>query len=67
MTPRNDIDLKVYVDPVTYLALKHRCHQVDRTLSEHLRHLIHIDLIEGSAEERADGRGDAGPAQGQDD
>lgn len=63
-TPR-DIDLKVYVDGVTYLALKARCLDVDRTLSEHLRHLIRQDLLQALAEAPPDGRGAAGAVEGQ--
>jgi hypothetical protein len=62
-TPR-DIDLKVYIDGVTYLALKERCRACDRTLSEHVRHLIRADLLAALAEEGAIDRGERGVPEG---
>ena len=52
--------LKFQVDDVTYLALKHRCASEDRTMSQHLRHLVKVDIatavdIEKSREGSAEG------------
>lgn len=63
-TAPHDIDLKIYVDAVTYLALKHRCQEADRTLSEHVRHLIRADLLSALAEPVPDDRGAIRPAEG---
>lgn len=60
----NDIDLKIYVSAEMYLALKYRCQQADRTLSEHVRHLIRSDLQEGLTQEREHGRAGAGEVEG---
>lgn len=60
----NDHDLKVYVDATLYLALRWRCQEVDRSLSEHVRHLIREDLDRALAEERGDGRVRKGEAEG---
>ena len=60
----HDHDLKVYVDAVTYLALRYRCSQIDRSLSEHVRHLIRQDLLESMAEERETGRVRGGEGEG---
>lgn len=61
---RNDHDLKIYVDATTYLALRWRCHETDRSLSEHVRHLIRVDLTQALADESGKGRGDEGETEG---
>jgi hypothetical protein len=40
----NDIRLDIYVSPEMYLALKHRCESEDRSMTQHVRHLIRLDL-----------------------
>jgi hypothetical protein len=67
MIDANEICLKVYVTPEIYLALRHRAAELDRTLSQHLRHLVRIDLLQACAAERAQGRGDGGPTEGQEE
>jgi hypothetical protein len=61
---RHDIDVKFYLDGVTWLAFKHRCQGVHRSLSEHLRHLVEEDLLSALDAERLGARSDAGPPEG---
>jgi hypothetical protein len=63
VVPRNDLRLEVYVDPVMYLALRQRCGEVDRSISQHVRHLIRADLQTASLDAHAQdrGRGDETP------
>lgn len=63
---RNDIDLRVWIDGLTYLALRGRCAQVERSMSEHVRYLIKRDVLEALREQRAAGSGGIGLLQGQD-
>lgn len=44
MAKGNDIRLDIYVSPEMYLALKHRCDAEDRSMTQHVRHLIRVDL-----------------------
>lgn len=41
---KNEIRLDIYVSPEMYLALKHRCEAEDRSMTQHVRHLIRGDL-----------------------
>lgn len=59
-----DIQLRVYVTPEMYLGLRHRAESLDRTLSQHLRHLIRLDLHQACASALADDRGELGPDEG---
>lgn len=45
-----DHRIEVYIDAVMYLALLRRSEQADRTMSQHLRHLIRADLESSVAE-----------------
>ena len=49
----NNCLLKVYVDDATYLAVKHRSEHQERTLSQHMRHLIKRDLRQAVEDEKA--------------
>jgi len=40
----NANQVKIYVDDATYLALRHRCESADRSMSQHIRHLVKCDL-----------------------
>ena len=44
MAKGNDIRLDIYVSPEMYLALKHRCDAEDRSMTQHVRYLIRVDL-----------------------
>lgn len=46
-----DHRLDIYVDAVTYMALKRRCDDVSRSLSQHVRHLIRSDIEQALQEE----------------
>lgn len=59
-----DIQIRVYVSPEMYLGLRHRAETQDRTLSQHLRHLIRLDLHQACAVELECDRGDPGPGEG---
>jgi hypothetical protein len=48
-----DHRLDIYVDSATYLALRRRAELVDRTVSQHVRHLIRRDLDSFCSEEIA--------------
>lgn len=65
MVGANDIQLRVYVTPEMYLGLRHRAEALDRTLSQHLRHLIRLDLHQACVAALADDRGEPGPDEGQ--
>lgn len=47
-----DHRLDIYVDAVTYMALKARASDQDRSISQHVRHLIRQDMIKALAEEK---------------
>lgn len=40
----HDHRIEIYVDAPTYLALRARAEHEDRTISQHVRHLIRKDL-----------------------
>lgn len=42
--PAKDHRIEIYIDPVMYLALRTRVADCDRTISQHLRHLLRRDL-----------------------
>ncbi len=57
----NDHRLDIYVDATTYMALKGRVNDQDRTISQHVRYLIKQDMIKALDEEKENVRGgDAG-------
>jgi hypothetical protein len=58
-----DLRIEVYVDPVTWMALKKRVDDVDRTLSQHIRHLIRVDLETASSDLAREGRGTKGETE----
>ena len=58
-----DHRIEVYVDAITYLALKARAAEQDRNISQHVRHLVRNDLIQASVDEREDGRGGSGGSE----
>lgn len=60
----NDHDLKIYLDSLTYMALKQRCGEEDRSMSQHIRHLIRVDIEEALSREKENGRGQAGAEEG---
>lgn len=45
-----DHRIEVYIDLVMYLALLRRSEQADRTIIQHVRHLIRADLESSVAE-----------------
>lgn len=53
-----DHRIEIYVDPVTYLALRMRVSDCDRTISQHVRHLVRRDL-----EASIDAAGETGRGQ----
>lgn len=57
------IQLMVSVSSEMYLGLRHCAEVLDRTLSQHLRHLIKIDLHQACAVALADSRGDGGTTE----
>lgn len=63
-----DHRLDIYVDSATYLALRRRAELVDRTVSQHVRHLIRRDLDSFCSEEiaRENGR-QTGSGRAEDD
>lgn len=61
---RHDIDVKFYLDGVSFLALRQRAQSVHRSISEHLRHLVEEDLLSALAAERLEARSNAGPPEG---
>ena len=61
----NDHRLDIYIDAITYLALKARAAEMDRNISQHVRHLIRHDLIKASAEEQESGRGNGAGNEGE--
>lgn len=40
----HDHRIEIYVDAPTYLALRARAEHEDRTISQHVRHLIRLDM-----------------------
>lgn len=48
----NDHRLDIYVDATTYMALKQRASDVDRSISQHIRFLIKQDMLQALTEER---------------
>ena len=55
-----DHRIEVYVDAATYLALIARSEQQDRSISQHVRHLIRVDLEASVAEIIASRKGRSG-------
>lgn len=53
----NDHRVDIYLDPVTYLALKARSAETERNLSQHIRHLIKQDIVQSLTEEGGGGNG----------
>lgn len=57
----NEKRIDVYVDAVLYIALKARSNDCDRTVSQHVRHLIKQDMLQALQDEECSGSGkDAG-------
>lgn len=52
----NDKRLDIYLDAVTYIALKSRANDVERSVSQHVRKLIKDDLILSLADNDDSGR-----------
>ena len=44
----NDHRLDIYVDAVTYMALRARAADLDRNISQHVRHLIRSEMTDGT-------------------
>lgn len=66
MPAAKDHRIEIYIDPVMYLALRTRVSDCDRTISQHLRHLLRRDLeasIDSGGEE---GRAGEGGIEGED-
>lgn len=61
----NDHRLDIYVNAETYMALRARAADTDRTVSQHVRHLIRTDLIQALAELKESTTGQAGGVQGE--
>lgn len=62
---KNDILMKFYTDAITYMALKARAEKCDRSLSQHLRHLVRVDLEQACHDDRQDGSDHGGSSEGQ--
>lgn len=62
----NDHRLDVYVDATTYMALKGRASDVDRTISQHVRYLIKQDMLKALAEEKDSATAKATGTEGED-
>lgn len=60
----HDHDIKVWVDGVTYLALRHLAARDHRGLSEYVRHVLMLHLEQASFAEHARSRGGEGTDQG---
>lgn len=61
-----DHRLDIYVDAVTYMALRARSADEDRTVSQHVRNLIRRDLEQALLELERQGNGRGGGAEGED-
>lgn len=61
-----DHRVEIYLDPVTYLALRTRVSDCDRTISQHLRHLLRRDLEDSIDQSDEQGRVGEGVAGGKD-
>ena len=60
----NDHRLDIYVDATTYMALKQRASDVDRSISQHIRFLIKQDMLQALTEERNSPSGNTGGMEG---
>lgn len=54
--PAKDHRIEIYIDPVMYLALRTRVADCDRTISQHLRHLLRRDLESSIDPDQENGR-----------
>lgn len=63
----NDKRLDIYLDAVTYIALKSRANDVERSVSQHVRKLIKDDLILSLTDNDDSGRGMDAGSEGEDD
>lgn len=61
----NDHRLDIYVDAITYMALRARSEDVDRTISQHVRNLIRADMEKALAETKAGATVSAGGIEGE--
>lgn len=62
---KNDHRLEIYVDAATYLALIARADNEDRSISQHVRHLIRHDLEASVAEMVAGKKRNSGGNEGE--
>lgn len=60
MAAPKDHRVEIYLDPMVYLALRARVNDCDRTISQHVRHLIRRDLEASIGASEQEGRGGAG-------
>lgn len=60
-----DIRVEFYMDPAMWLALRYRAEKADRSVSQHLRNLVRVDLEEASAEMAGSARGERGATEGE--
>lgn len=61
--PAKDHRVEIYLDPVTYLALRTRVSDCDRTISQHVRHLVRRDLEDSIDAEGEPVRGNQGGSE----
>jgi hypothetical protein len=59
-----DHRMDIYLDAVTYLALKARAKESDRHISQHVRHLIKQDLIKAWSEDPETEKGHVAEIEG---
>jgi hypothetical protein len=64
MTAAQDHRLDIYVDSVLYLALRQRASSEDRSVSQHVRHLIREDIERFISSEAENGNGSGGVIKG---
>ena len=60
MVAAKDHRVEIYLDPVTYLALRTRVNDCDRTISQHVRYLVRRDLEASIDSGEGQGRGKEG-------
>lgn len=61
-----DIRLDIYIDDLMYMALRGRVQDLDRTLSQHVRHLIRQDISQALQQERNSETGREAGNEGED-
>jgi hypothetical protein len=60
-----DKRVDLWLDSVTYIALKARANQQERSVSQHLRFLVRQDLELSLRDEHEDGMGHSGGMEGE--